>query len=88
MHLMPQALMEMDNHLMGLIEALEGRLGQLREGGARAGGAGGAADGVGVGPAEPSEPEADIVPPEPEAEHISQVGHIHGLFAPRIQSWL
>ncbi|KAG1678054.1 hypothetical protein FOA52_000850 [Chlamydomonas sp. UWO 241] len=75
--------LDMDNQLMGLIEALEGRLGLLRQGaggaargGAAAAGAGagaGAAGELGAAPAAPAEPEPDIVPPEPEADHISQM---------------
>ena len=64
---------------MGLIEALEGRLGILRGAGAAAAaarlgpGRSGGGGGADVAPTAPAEPQPDIHPPEPEAEQLSQL---------------
>ncbi|GAX78205.1 hypothetical protein CEUSTIGMA_g5647.t1 [Chlamydomonas eustigma] len=80
----PRSLADMDNQLMGLIEALEGRLGMLRQGELGVG-AGEASDlSATAGPLEPrGAPEgapavaqadqAVIEPPEPAADHIQQL---------------
>ncbi len=57
----------MDSQLMGLIEALEGRLGRLRQGDL---GAGAQEQGA---PAEPQPPPAPIQPPEPDPECMQQL---------------